>query len=166
MCATQHASGLDMQRLAGSLQCPASVQTHWHSDPTLAFAVDRRNAGVLTLHSTCELPVGSTCLPSFSCAADLVGTASCAQVTSDAVFLNDRAIANGTAVSSVFTFNLGIVAVHEVGCEVRPLPNNRGCWMLSRRCPFFIGSPCVARLRAVDPRRRCAIVGHQVLRAC
>ena len=36
------------------------------------------------------------------------------QVTSDAVFINDRAVANGTAVSSVFTFNLGIVAVHEV----------------------------------------------------
>ncbi len=36
------------------------------------------------------------------------------QVTSDAVFINDRAVANGTAVSSVFTFNLGIVSVHEV----------------------------------------------------
>ncbi len=30
------------------------------------------------------------------------------------MFINDRAVANGTAVSSVFTFNLGIVAVHEV----------------------------------------------------
>ena len=34
------------------------------------------------------------------------------------MFLNDRAVANGTAVSSVFTFNLGVVAVHEVGGQV------------------------------------------------
>ena len=35
------------------------------------------------------------------------------------MFINDRAVANGTAVSSVFTFNLGIVAVHEVSRQSR-----------------------------------------------
>ena len=37
------------------------------------------------------------------------------QVMSDAVFVNDRAVVGGTATSAVYTFNQGIVGVHEVG---------------------------------------------------
>ena len=45
--------------------------------------------------------------------------------TYDAVYLNDRTMPGGSAVSSSYTFNLGIVGVHEVG-ELNPnsIPTN------------------------------------------
>ena len=78
------------------------------------------------------------------------------QVTSDAVFINDRAVANGTAVSSVFTFNLGIVSVHEVSRQSRPLAQQLCACLLCMRalgCRRRGIQPCDASL----PRRSPAV---------
>ena len=71
---------------------------------------------VLTRTPTCKYLCTALmpCPLASRCATRIMPAISRVQVTSDAVFINDRAVANGTAVSSVFTFNLGVVAVHEV----------------------------------------------------
>ncbi len=72
--------------------------------------------------------------------------------TYDGVYVNDRTMPGGSAVSSSYTFNLGIVGVHEVGaCElardmIRASPNSRGAGLINHRQRLDVATSAVQEI--------------------